>query len=268
MRSIQMIPFMFGLLITIDALAENTKYIFKPEGSNFYIYGYGNKNFIITQNRLNNLKLDRKIMQLSSGKRIIMTSDDPAGSAVSEKMNSILLQLKQESMNSEDMKNMTDFIESSVAQDQELLQRIRLLIIQASNGILNAEDREEIQVEINQLLNQINMNAKFIQFNANAVIPDLTAEMLGLDAIDVVRSVQESMKYIDEALTRLAKKRIIQGVKSNILTFQIEGKAYQYMNFQKVESGISDLDMSEGISELIKDSVQIKTNNGLLFKSK
>ena len=201
-------------------------------------------------------------------KRINTASDDPAGFAVAEKMNALLKQLKQESMNAEDMRNMHNFIESAIAEDQELLQRIRLLIVQASNGILNSEDRENIQTEIDQFLNTDKYERKFLQFNSKSIIPDLTTENLGLDGVDVVHNVQNSIKFVDDALTKLTKKRVIQGVQSNILTFQIEGKSYQYLNLQRTESNISDLDMAEGITELIKNSVLLKTQNGLLIRSK
>lgn len=268
MRLISVIIFFICLLIPFNVSAETIRFLFKPDGANFYIYGSRNNSFIINQNRLTGLKLDKLITQLSSGKRIITASDDPSGFAVAEKMKSILMMLKQESMNAEDMRNMHNFIESAVAQDQELIQRIRLLIIQASNGILNSEDRENIQIEIEQLLNQVNMNAKFLQFNSSSIIPDITTVNLGIDGIDVVHKVQESIKFVDDALTKLTMKRVMQGVQTNILTFQIEGKSYQYLNLQRSESNISDLNMAEGITELVKNSVQVKMQNGFLIRSK
>lgn len=247
---------------------QSNVFLFQPNGSNFYVYGYGQNNFIITQSRLTELNLNLQLSQLSSGKRINSASDDPAGFAVAEKMKGLLNQLKQESVNAEDMRNLHNFIESSIAEDQALLQRIRQLIVQASNGILNKEDREYIQTEIYQLLRQIDMNAKFLQFNTMAVIPELTTVNLGLDRIDVVQNNQNSMAFLESAMTSLTKKRIIQGVQSNVLTFQIEGKSYQYLNLQRTESNISDLDMAEGISNLIKNSVLLQSQHGLIIRAK
>lgn len=248
--------------------AKDSSFLFQPSGSNFYIYGKGQNNFIITQSKLTGLKLDSQISRLSSGKRINSASDDPAGFAVAESMKGLLNQLKQESMNAEDMRNFHNFVESAVAQDQALLQRIRQLIVQSSSGILNSEDRQYIQTEIDQLLKQINMNARFLQFNSMSIIPDLTTRNLGLDAVDVVHNVNNSIGIVDEAMTKLTKKRIINGVQSNVLTFQIEGKSYQYLNLQRTESNISDLDMAEGISNLIKNSVLLQSQHGLILKSK
>ena len=256
------------LLSIISASAKDNNFLFQPDGANFYVYGYGQNRFIVTQSKLTEMKLDRQISQLSAGKRITSASDDPAGFAVAEKMKGLLNQLRQESTNAEDMRNFHNFIESAIGQDQELLQRMRLLTVQASNGILNTEDRENIQAEIDQLLNQINMNAKFMQFNTKNIIPELTTQNLGLDAVDVVHNSQISTGIIDDVMTKLTKKRIIRGVQSNVLTFQIEGKSYQYLNLQRTESNISDLDMAEGISGLIRNNVLLKSRYGLIIRGK
>jgi len=248
--------------------AKDSSFLFQPDGANFYVYGYGQRSFIVTQSRLTEMNLNNQILQLSSGKRINSAADDPAGLAVAEKMKGLLNQLKQESVNAEDMRNFHNYVESAIAEDQALLQRIRLLLVQASGGILNTEDREYIQAEINQLLSQINMNARFLQFNTMSIIPELTTHSLGLDAVDVVHNFYNSTGIVDDAMTALTKKRVIQGVQSNVLTFRIEGKSYQYINLQRTESNISDLDMAEGISDLIKNSVLLKSQHGLIIRSK
>jgi flagellin len=261
---------LFSILLTAPGAlsAEETSFLFQPSGSNFYVYGYGSSNFILSRSKLTELKLDSQLSGLSSGKRIDSASDDPAGFAIAEKMNSLLNQLKQESANAEDMRNFNNYVESAVAEDQEILNRVRLLILKAASGILNAEDRDYIQFEINQLMKQINLNAKFLQFNSMSIIPELTTYNLGLDDVDVVRNLHNSMELVDNALAQLTKKRVLHGVRSNILTFQIEGKSYQFLNLQRTESRISDLNMAEGITELIKNSVQLKVQNGLLIRSK
>lgn len=258
-------------LLFVTAYAASGKensFLFQPDGANFFVYGYGQSSYIVSGIKLTELKLDSQMSQLSSGKRINTASDDPAGLAVAEKMSSLLKQLRQESMNAEDMRNFHNYIESAIAEDQELLQRMRLLIVQASNGIFNSEDRGYIQSEINQLLSQVNLNAKFLQFNTMSIIPELTTGNLGLNGVDVVHNIQNSMGFVDDALAMLMTKRVVQGVKSNILTFKIEGKSFQFLNLQRTESNISDLDMAEGITDLIKNSVLLQVQYGLIIKSK
>ncbi|HEY1406060.1 MAG TPA: flagellin, partial [Spirochaetota bacterium] len=176
-----------ALLILLPCLspasAQTNRFLFIPQSSNFYVYGNGSENFIITQNRITEWELDKTIARLSSGQRINNASDDPSGLAVSEKMNSFLNQLKQESANDEDMKNFYSYTESVIGQDQDIVRRIRELILRSTGGILTPEDREFNQTEIEELIEQIDMNARFSQLNKIRVISQLTAESLGLTTI-------------------------------------------------------------------------------------
>lgn len=266
MRLTSLIVLSIILTFTFKSYGNGNSFLFQPSGANFFIFGNGQNNLIISQIKLTELKLDSQIAQLSAGSRIKNASDDPAGLAVVEKINMLLNQLKRESMNAEDLRNLNNFIESSIAEDQEVINRIRLLVVQASNGILSPDDRGNIQSEIDQLINQINLNAKFLQFNCMGIIPQLTSLNLGLDDVDVVRNMQKSIKLVDEALERLTKDRVVRGLQSNLLTFQINGKNYLYLNLQKAESSMSDLDMAEGITKLIRNSVLLKTEYGLVYK--
>ena len=255
-------------LTAFDAAAGENHFLFRPGEADFYVYGKGSSSFIISRSKSAAMDLDKIISQLSSGRRINSASDDPAGFAVAAKMTSLLNQLKQESMNDGDMRSLQNVIEAAVAEDQRLLHRIRILIVQASNGILNTEDRLYIQAEIDQFLKQISLNAEFTQFNRKRIISDLTIDKLGLQKVNVVHNLWNSIGFVDEALEKLTKRRIYEGVKSNVITLRIKGKSYQYLNLQRSESLISDADMAEGISRLIKQSVLLKSNHGLILRSK
>lgn len=256
------------LLPYLSAFAEGNSFLFRPDGANFYVYGRGADTFLIHQDRLNSMQLDREIARLSSAKRINVASDDPSGLAVAEKMDALLRQMGQESVNDADMRNFHTYVESVIAQDQEIVKRIRDLLVRSSGGILTGEDRGYSQAEIDELLKQIDMNARYSQFNTIRVIPELTAASLGLDAIDAVHNPDASTGIADEALNKLTAKRVMQGVKSNILTFRIEGRSFRYLNLQRAESGIRDADMAEGISELLKNSALLKSRYGLILKGR
>lgn len=243
-------------------------YLFVPDGANFLVYGRGTDTFLLTQTRMAQLKLDSDISHLASGKRIVTAADDPSGLAVSEKMNSMIEGMRRSALNDEDMVNFHRFAESVIAQDQEIMQRVRELIVQASSGILGPDDRDIIQGEITELTAQIDMNAKFSQLNKILVIPDLTAKGLGVDAIDVVHDPRGAFKMADRALTALSSKRVLQGVKSNTLRFRIEGKYFNIVNFEQSASRITDQDMAEGVSDLIRDSVLLKSKYGLIMRKK
>lgn len=255
---------MFAVLQGVDAADNN--YVFIPDGADFFVYGRGASTFIVNRARIGDREFSTLLNRLSSGKRINSAADDPAGLAVAEKMDSMLEQVMRDSMNDEDMRNLHFFIESSIASDQEIIKRIRELAVQASGGILGPDDRELIQSEVDQLLAQVNMNARFSQFNKMPVISELTTEKLGIDKINVIRDPGEAIGLADNALGMLTVKRVLQGVKANILALRIKGKSYYYVNLQSSAGMITDYDMAEGISELEVKGVLIKTRYGLLVR--
>jgi flagellin len=262
------ITVLFSFSSPLRTAAAEINFLFIPDGANFCVYGSGPDHFIITQNRFAELRIDRLISQLSSGKRINNASDDPSGLAVSEKMSALINQMKRESVNDEDLKNLYSYAESVAGLDQEIVKKIRGLIVRASDGILSSDDREIIQVEIDELIRQIDMNAEFSKFNAVSVIPQLTSRNLGIDAVDVVRDPEGAIGIADAVLSGLNKKRVLQGVKSNILTFRIEGKSINVLNLQRSESSIRDLEMAEGAVDLVKNCVLLKSGNNLIARPK
>ncbi len=258
--------FLIPVFIITALMAKDRSYVYIPDGADFFVYSRGSDTFIINRSRYGEKKFTRIINMLSSGKRINAAADDPAGLAVSEKMDSMLEQIMRESMNDADMRNLHGFIEATIAADQELVKRVRELALRAASGILGPDDRELIQLEVDQLLAQINMNARFTQFNKLAVIPELTTNRLGLDKINVTTDPRGAIGLADTALNALTVKRIMRGVKTNILTLRIRGKSYYYLNLQRAESGMTDLEMEEGISELAGESVLIRTRYGVLVR--
>jgi len=256
------------LFFYLSVFSEGGDYLFVPDSANFILYSRGADTFILSQAKMGEGRWNSILQRMSSGKRINSAADDPAGFAVAEKMDAMLEGIKRESMNDQDMRNMHNFIESAVAQDQYIVQRIRELAVSATNGILGPDDREYIQAEIDQLIAQVEMNAKFTQFNTVRVIPELTSAYLGLDGVDVVRRPEQAIAIADKALKTLTVKRVLHGVKANILTFRIEGKSYYYINLQSAQSRITDYDMAEGVSELVKNSVLVKTRYGILMKGR
>ena len=262
---------LFTLTIIIAAITISTsqqnKFLFHPNGANFFVYGSGSKNYLIHQNRLVQWKLYGNYRKLAAGKRIVSAGDDPSGLAVAEKMSSYMKGLKQEALNAEDYKNYLRHCEGIIGQDQVIVKRIRLLIVKASNSILGPDDKEIIQTEINQLLRQIDMNARFAQFNKKLIIPELNRQGLGLKDVNVVKDTYGSFKLVEAAHNKLIRRRAYAGIKENVLTFKIKGKYLHYVNVMSAMSRISDLDMASEVSNLIKNSILLKSNHGLILKS-
>lgn len=257
------------LIISVAAgLQAQQSFLFQPTGANFYVYNQGGRQFVINQSKMTAAGLGKVMEKLSSGKRINRAGDDPAGLAVSEKIDAIMRGIKQESMNMQDFRNYLRYVDAMAGQDTRLLQRIRELIVRSAGGILTKDDREIIQTEIDQYLRQINMNARFSKFNTKIVIPELTVKGLNLDGVDVVRDPYRSIKLVDDALKKVVRRRILAGVKSNVLTYRIQGAEMYYVNMASSLSRVLDQNMAEGISSLSQKSVLLKTQYGIMMLGK
>jgi len=122
----------------------------------------------INANRLlkvNNGSIANSMAKLSSGMRINKAGDDASGLAVSEKMRSQIRGLNQASDNAANGVSFIQTTEGNLQETTDILQRIRELSIQSSNGVYTAEDRMQIQVEVSQLVDEIDRIASHAQFN-------------------------------------------------------------------------------------------------------
>ncbi|HHU37070.1 MAG TPA: flagellin [Treponema sp.] len=112
-----------------------------------------------------NLGSQKNIEKLSSGMRINRAGDDASGLAVSEKMRSQVRGLNQASTNAQNGISFIQATEGYLQETQDILQRIRELSVQSSNGIYSSEDRMQIQVEVSQLVAEVDRIASHAQFN-------------------------------------------------------------------------------------------------------
>jgi flagellin len=121
--------------------------------------------FADRQLKINNRESDKDLEKLSSGERINRAGDDASGLAVSEKMRSQIRGLRQAEMNAQNGISFIQTAEGYLQESDDILQRMRELAVQASNGIYSSEDRMQIQVEISQLVDEVNRIASHAQFN-------------------------------------------------------------------------------------------------------
>ena len=114
---------------------------------------------------INTLNLQKSMEKLSSGERINRAGDDAANLAVSEKMRAQIRGLNKASENAQNGINFIQVTEGYLQETTDILQRIRELAVQASNGLYSAEDRLQIQVEVSQLVAEVDRIASVAQFN-------------------------------------------------------------------------------------------------------
>lgn len=248
--------------------------------------------------------VNKSTEKLSSGLRINKSGDDASGLAVSEKMRTQIQGLRQAERNSEDGMSFLQTTEGYLDQTSQILQRIRVLAVQSSNGIYTQEDRQLIQVEVSALIDEVDRVASQAEFNkfklllgdysrtnpkasmwfhigANmhqrerVYIGTMTAEGLNLKEktgeflanLSTADKANRTIGVIDEALQKVAKQRADLGAYYNRFEYASKGLMNAYENIQASESRIRDADMAETMVDFTKDQILVQSGTSMLAQA-
>jgi flagellin len=110
-------------------------------------------------------RTETSMERLSSGLRINGAADDAAGLAVANKMESQLKGIKMAVRNSQDGISLVQTAESGMGEISNMILRMRELAVQMENGIYTSKDRDNAQLEVNALLQEIDKIASNTRFN-------------------------------------------------------------------------------------------------------
>jgi flagellin len=260
----------------------------------------------INSNRVLKFKhwdVNKSMEKLSSGMRINRAGDDAAGLAVSEKMRTQIQGLRQAERNTEDGMSFVQTTEGYLDQTASILQRIRVLAIQSSNGIYSPNDRQLIQVEVSALVDEVDRIASQAEFNKmkllqgdfsrisntasmwfhigpnmhqreRVYIGTMTARALNLRdvvnrpmTISTPEDANRNIGVIDDALHKIAKQRADLGAYYNRMEYAAKGLMNAYENIQASESRIRDADMAETTVNFTKDQVLAQSGTAMLAQA-
>ena len=132
---------------------------------------------------LTNVAAQKNMEKLSSGLKINRAGDDASGLAVSEKMRSQIRGLNKASENAQNGLSFIQTTEGYLQETTDIIQRIRELAVQSSNGIYTEEDRMQIQVEVSQLIAEVDRIASQAQFNGMNMLTGRFARNEGTNAV-------------------------------------------------------------------------------------
>ncbi|MBR5338064.1 MAG: flagellin [Lachnospiraceae bacterium] len=108
--------------------------------------------------------------RLASGLKINHAKDDPAGMAISNKMDVQIEGIRQASRNSSDGISIIETADSSLNEVTTIIQRMRELAVQAASDTNCLEDREAIQEEIDSLSAEIDRVSTNTEFNKKVLL--------------------------------------------------------------------------------------------------
>ena len=248
--------------------------------------------------------VQKSMEKLSSGERINRAGDDASGLAVSEKMRTQINGLRQAERNTEDGMSFVQTAEGYLNQTSQIVQRIRVLAIQAANGIYSSSDRQLIQVEVSALVDEVDRISSQAEFNRFKVlmgefsrtnpsasmwfhmganqnqrervfIGTMTATAfqfkdgsgkvaLSLESPD---GANAALGILDDSLQKLSKQRADLGAYYNRLEFSAKGLMIAYENIQASESRIRDTDMAEEVVNFTRDQILVQTGTAMLAQA-
>ena len=135
-----------------------------------------NANATIAQNALarNERAMNTAMERLSTGNRINGAKDDAAGLAISSRMTSQIRGLETGIRNANDAISMINTADGALIEVTNMLQRMRELAIQASNGTTTSADRDYLNSEYQNLLLEIDRIAQNTQWNGMNILNHTT----------------------------------------------------------------------------------------------
>ncbi len=244
-----------------------------------------------------NVALGKTLEKLSSGYRINRAADDAAGLAISEKMRAQIGGLNKAVQNAQDAVSLFQTAEGAMNEVQAMIQRMRDLAVQSSNGTLTDEDRKQLQNEVDQLLSEINRIAKNTEFNTKklldgtfnnvtfqigpnvgqALAVSINAMTTGALGKSTVNLTGLSISTADKALSAISKldyavgdvssERAKLGAIQNRLEYTIANLGVAAENLTAAESRIRDVDMAKEMSEFTKNQILIQAGTAMLAQA-
>ncbi|WNF22612.1 flagellin [Mesobacillus jeotgali] len=234
----------------------------------------------------------KSMEKLSSGLKINRAGDDAAGLAISEKMRGQIRGLDMAAKNSQDAISFIQTAEGALNETHSILQRMRELAVQGSNDTNTAEDRGEIQKEVDQLAAEIDRIGNTTEFNTQKLlsggitgnifqvganvsqtitldINDMRSTALGVDTlmIDSNANANLAISAIDAAISSVSSERSKLGALQNRLEHTINNLGTSSENLTAAESRIRDVDMAKEMMEQTKNSILSQAAQAMLAQA-
>jgi len=226
--------------------------------------------------------IDKAFSRLSSGLRINSAKDDAAGLAISDRMTSQIQGLNQAMRNANDGISLAQTADGALAESTNILQRMRDLSLQSSNGIYNSSDRASMNEEFTQLQSELDRIAGTTSFNGknildgsmansgasfqigananetiNVTIDGATQADLGTGSLDVLTAAnaQDSLAAIDEAIGLVSTNRGNLAAVQNRFESSISNLGNVSENLSASNSRIADADFAAEVSNSLKNRI-------------
>ena len=250
---------------------------------------------LIAKNHLfrTNERMQTSMERLSSSLRINSAADDAAGLAVAGKMESQLRGINMSIRNAQDGVGLIQTAEAGLSEVRNMVLRIRELAVQMANGIYeNTPDRNNAQLEVTALLNQVDLISTNTRFNDIALVDgsfsavtiqagNTTAETISLTFVDLGQSglsingasvaTQDSATTVigtmDTALQTISQEQAKFGSLQNRLSYSIANSSKASVMTEQALGRIMDADFAAESTQLSKSQILNQAATSMLAQA-
>jgi flagellin len=234
----------------------------------------------------------KSMERLSSGFRINRAADDAAGLAISEKLRAQIGGLQQAQRNAQDAVSLVQTAEGALGEVHAMLQRVRDLAVQYTNGTLSASDKAAITAEVAQLSAEVTRIGSQTKFNGISLLTGgatitfqvgvadgntITAAagvLAGGSTADVDNAIfnfasqgANVLASIDTAIANVSETRSTFGSIQNRLEHTLADLASYEENLTASESRIRDVDMAAEMVRFTKYQILQQAGTSMLSQA-
>ncbi|MEM6990443.1 MAG: flagellin, partial [Myxococcota bacterium] len=234
------------------------------------------------------------IARLSSGLRINQAADDAAGMGISARMQADIRSVGQAERNANDGISMIQIAEGAMNEQHGILNRLRELAVQSSNGALSNNERAFIDTEHDQLVSELDRISGATEFNSfnmlgadagtfamqigkdavagtdtiDVVFTATDATTLGVNAMDFSTAAgsQTALGTIDTAIDALSTNRATLGASQNRLSVTVQNLRTEEENLVAANSRIRDVDVARETAALTKGQIMSQATSTSLMR--
>jgi len=252
--------------------------------------------------KVNSRAMSTAMEQLSTGSRINSAKDDAAGLAIGQSMTSQIRGLNQAVRNANDGINMLQTAEGAMVEQSNMLQRMRELAVQSSNGTYSDTQRAYLHTEFSALTSQIDSIASQTTWNGTALLTGTNTNYVSGTAGDMVFQVgqasgqlitvtissmsinasglaisglsisgasdaQDALATIDDALDTINNQRATIGAGINRLTYAADNMTNIASNVTASRSSIMDTDYAQASTQLSKTQIIQQASTAMLAQA-
>ena len=263
-----------------------------------------NVSALYSQNAMktNTRAMNTAMEQLSTGTRVNSAKDDAAGLAIGQSMTSQIRGLNQAVRNANDGINMLQTAEGALVEQSNMLQRMRELAVQASNGTYSSDQRGYLDTEFSALIDQIDSVASTTTWNGQYVltgtggngpatttgsgtyefqtgqnsgqtisitISGMASTALNISSLSVstAAGASDALATIDDALDTINTTRANLGATINRLAYAADNMTNIAANVTQSRSTIMDTDYALATTQLAKTQILQQASTAMLAQA-